>query len=172
MAVKPSRLNSDSWQRRHISLPPGVKDTGLYKRCLVASFEEGEIEIPSLSYIKKWSSVSWKVVFGINIHEMSKKMFLFEFPNRNIAEQIIQREWSWKKTKVSLQWWNPVTGCIPATQNSTTTWIRSLGVPLQLWSQQVFRVWEFMWRLGLNRRRDRFKEPLKMGKNSNFMKRR
>ena len=86
-----------------ISLPPGVKDTGLHKRCLVASFEEGEIEIPSLSYIKKWSSVSWKVVFGINIYEMSKKMFLFEFPNRNIAEQIIQREWSWKKTKVSLQ---------------------------------------------------------------------
>ena len=71
---------------------PGARDTGLFKRCIVSSLNEGETQLPSLSDIRRWIVVSWNRVFGINIYEMVNNMFLFEFPNRNMAEQILQRE--------------------------------------------------------------------------------
>lgn len=88
----------------HITDSPGARDTGLFKRCIVGSFKERESELPSLSNIRRWSAVSWKAVFGVSIYEMASNMFLFEFPNRNIAEQIIQRKWSWGKTRINFQW--------------------------------------------------------------------
>lgn len=42
--LRDSTIAADKGDIR-ISLPPGVKDTGLYKRCLVASFEEGETNL-------------------------------------------------------------------------------------------------------------------------------
>lgn len=39
-----------------ITASPGVKDTGLFKSCIVGSFGEGEVEIPSLSDIRRLRS--------------------------------------------------------------------------------------------------------------------
>lgn len=47
---------------------------------------------PSLD-VRKWASSTWKKAFGINIYEI----FLFKFPNRNIADQVLQGVWVWKK---------------------------------------------------------------------------
>ena len=58
-------------------------------RC--GTFDEGETQLPSLSDITRWIAVSWKGVFGINIYEMANNMFLFEFTNRHMAEQIVPR---------------------------------------------------------------------------------
>ena len=69
----------------------GSRDTGLFKRCIVGSFDEGETQLPSLSDIWRWIAVCWKGVFGINIYEMANNMFLFEFTNRHMAEQIVPR---------------------------------------------------------------------------------
>ena len=70
---------------------PRARDTGLFKRCIVGSFDEGETQLPSLSDIWRWIAVCWKGVFGINIYEMANNMFLFEFTNRHMAEQIVPR---------------------------------------------------------------------------------
>lgn len=97
----------------------------------MGSFDEGETQLPSLSDIRRWIAVSWKGVFGINIYETANNIFLFEFPNRYMAEQIIQR---WGKIKFNLQWWNPIVGCEDSNQKAKSTWIRALGV----WSQRIF----------------------------------
>lgn len=62
--------------------------------------------------LKRWSAANWKSAFGVNIYEMYGDLFLFEFPNRFIAEKILQGHWSWKKSKFNLEWWNPIAGCI------------------------------------------------------------
>lgn len=80
---------------------------------------------------------SLKEGFGVNIYEMMGACFLFEFPNRNLAEQILQGEWIWKK-KVKLEWWNPPAGCMPASCKHKTKWIRAMSLPLHLWSNETF----------------------------------
>nr|XP_009767248.1 PREDICTED: uncharacterized protein LOC104218449 [Nicotiana sylvestris] len=73
------------------------------------------------------------------MYEMTGNMFLFEFPNRFMAEQILQGEWRWKKFKLHLEWWNHTAGCIPNSQIEETCWIRAMGIPLHLWSQKIFK---------------------------------
>lgn len=82
-----------SYSERNLQLAeaPRARDTGLFKRCIVGSFDEGETQLPSLSDIWRWIAVCWKGVFGINIYEMANNMFLFEFTNRHMAEQIVPR---------------------------------------------------------------------------------
>lgn len=46
--------------------------------------------------------------------------------------------WSWKKMKVSLEWWSPTTGCWPEELERNWVWKRAVGLPLNLWSQKVF----------------------------------
>ncbi|OIT38035.1 hypothetical protein A4A49_59225, partial [Nicotiana attenuata] len=72
-------------------------------------------------------------------YEMTGNLFLFEFPNRSMAEQILQGEWRWKKCKLHLEWWNPTAGCIPNSLTVKTSWIRAMVVPLHLWSQKIFK---------------------------------
>lgn len=66
-------------------------------------------------------------------------MLLFEFPNRYMAEQIIQGSWRWKNPNFNLEWWNPKLGSIPNSTIVNETWIRVIGIPLHLWSQKVFQ---------------------------------
>lgn len=59
----------------------------LLSRCLIGYCKEKNLERITLSDIRRWSSTNWKKAFGINIYELNDSRFLFEFLNRNMAEQ-------------------------------------------------------------------------------------
>ncbi|KAG5610161.1 hypothetical protein H5410_021442 [Solanum commersonii] len=65
-------------------------------------------ERSTLIDVRKWASSTWKKAFGVNIYEMAGHIFLFEFPNKHMAEQILQGEWNWKNMKDSI-WIEEVT---------------------------------------------------------------
>jgi len=114
------------------------QEDGLLSRCLVGHLEKASKASPSLSEIRRWSSSEWKKTFGVNIYELYGNMFLFEFPNKFMAEQTLQGQWKWKNLVFNLEWWSPTVGCEPIFMEVKKTWIRIIGVPLHLWSHQVF----------------------------------
>lgn len=65
-----------------------IQEEVLLKRCLIGYCSEEKKEKPTLADIKKWVSANWKNVFGV-IYKLNE-IFLFEFPNRYMAEQTIQ----------------------------------------------------------------------------------
>ncbi|KAF3626499.1 hypothetical protein FXO38_28511 [Capsicum annuum] len=81
----------------------------------------------------------WKKAFGINVYEMLDNCFLFEFPNRYMAEQVPWGEWQWKKSRLKLEWWNPAADCVPINHKPKSIWIRALGLPMHLWKEEIFR---------------------------------
>lgn len=83
-------------------------------RCIFGSFDMTKSDIPTLLDVRRSSSTVWKKAFEVNIYEMMGACFLFEFPDRNMAEQILQGEWIRKKSRVKLEWWNPPAVCVPA----------------------------------------------------------
>lgn len=83
------------------------REQGLLGRCIVGFFDKKNAERPTLSDVRQWSTTVWKKAFGVNIFEMMDGHSLFEFPNRYMAEQILQGEWMWKRNKIKLEWWNP-----------------------------------------------------------------
>ena len=103
-------------------------------RCNVRFFNKNNAE----SNVRQWSTTVWKKAFGVNIFEMMDGHSLFEFPNRYMAEQILQGEWMWKRNKIKLEWWNPSVGCEPTTYKPKSSWIRVMGLPMHLWTDETF----------------------------------
>lgn len=114
---------------------------------------------PTLSEVRRWSSSVWRKIFEANICDMAVNLFLFEFPNSNMAEQIMQGEWVWKNSTVRLEWWSHFVGCAPLQQKETSTWIGAVGLLLHLWSHDTF--WELGEKCEEDRRRTELKNHLK-----------
>ncbi|KAG5569629.1 hypothetical protein H5410_059395 [Solanum commersonii] len=147
-AVQQSKWGSSNLRRAEmntkkgsilITKPVNIKEADLLKRCLIGYCTAGKKEKPTLADIRSWSSTNWKKVFGVNIYELNSEMFLFEFPNRYMAELIIQGQWRWKSSIFHLDWWSPTIGCTPSPSTVRETWIRVVGIPLHLWSRKVFQ---------------------------------
>ncbi|KAG5589795.1 hypothetical protein H5410_040309 [Solanum commersonii] len=147
-AVQRSKWGSSNLRRAEINTkkgsilitkPVNIQEEDLLKRCLIGYCTVGKKEKPTLADIRSWSSTNWKKVFGVDIYELNSEMFLFEFPNRYMAELIIQGQWRWKSSMFHLDWWSPTTGCTPSPSTVRETWIRVLGIPLHLWSRKVFQ---------------------------------
>lgn len=81
-----------------------VNSKGLVEICLAADFVF--FEWSTLSDVRRWSSSVWRKAFDVNIYEMAGNLFLFEFPNSNMVEQIMQGEWVWKSFIVKLERWS------------------------------------------------------------------
>ncbi|TMW80531.1 hypothetical protein EJD97_018727 [Solanum chilense] len=96
-------------------------------------------ELPdiTLSEIRRWVGSTWRHHHGINIYDLGNNRFLFKFSNRTVAEHVVRGQWFWKTHKLNLQWWSPTSNSIH--EKSEQTWIRVVGLPLQLWSQKVFQ---------------------------------
>ncbi|OIT37211.1 hypothetical protein A4A49_56351, partial [Nicotiana attenuata] len=80
-----------------IHISGNYKHNELLGRCLVGFFPEDSPEIVTLSEVRKWASYSWKQTKEINIYEMDKHRFLFEFSSKATADQVLKIEWFWKK---------------------------------------------------------------------------
>ncbi|KAG5576280.1 hypothetical protein H5410_056414 [Solanum commersonii] len=125
-------------------------------------------EKPSLSEIRRWSSYEWKKAFGVNIYELYGDMFLFEFPNKFMAEQTLQGQWKCRSQSFNLEWWSTVVGCMPISVEVNKTWIKIIGIPLHLWSQEVFQEIGQLcggWVATEEETGDRVEEPYEVGKN-------
>ncbi|KAK6793695.1 hypothetical protein RDI58_007148 [Solanum bulbocastanum] len=115
------------------------KEQGLLGRCIIGLFDKNNAEKPTLSDVRQWSTTVWKKAFGVYIYEMLGGHYLFKFPNRCMAKQILQGEWIWKRNKIKLEWWNPYVGCEPTTYKPKSTWIRVMGLPMHLWTDETFK---------------------------------
>ncbi|KAG5595242.1 hypothetical protein H5410_036474 [Solanum commersonii] len=148
-----SVLQESKWQTRslrtaEINSKKGIvevldkmdaQEDGLLGRCLVGYCREESKKGPTLAEIRRWSTITWKKVFGLNIYELYDEMFLFEFPNRYMVEQTIHGQWRWKNYRFHLEWWKPTLRCIPRAATVEKIWVRAVGIPLHLWSKEVFK---------------------------------
>lgn len=87
------------------------------------------------SELLRWANNYWKHHYGINIYEMGHNQFLFEFPTKTVANLVVTGEWTWKSHGFLFDWWSRTSNSIE--ESLKEVWIRLVGLPLQLWSQNV-----------------------------------
>uniref|UniRef100_A0A0V0IP25 Putative ovule protein n=1 Tax=Solanum chacoense TaxID=4108 RepID=A0A0V0IP25_SOLCH len=114
-------------------------ENGLLKRCLVGHLEGGNKEKRTLSEVRRWSSLLWKKAFGVNIYEMYGGKFSLNSPTGTWQNKPYKGKWNWKNQRFNLEWWFPLVGCTPNNILTKETWVRIIGIPLHLWSSQVFQ---------------------------------
>ncbi|KAF3674022.1 Ras-related protein RABF2b [Capsicum annuum] len=135
--AKSSQINNN---KININWGLSISDKDLLGRCIIGTFQRQAQEIPTLNNVCRWACNTWKTVFGVTIFAMNDGKFLFVLPSRKVAEHVLSGEWIWKKHKVQLEWWNPATGCWSDDIKRDWVWIRLLGLPLRLWSQNFFKM--------------------------------
>ncbi|KAF3665931.1 hypothetical protein FXO38_09300 [Capsicum annuum] len=112
-------------------------EKALLSRCIVGKFQTTQ-ETPALNDVRRWACNTWRSVFGMSVYAMNDGKFLFELPSRKGAEHVQSGEWIWKNMRLKLEWWNPTTCCWPEEIRRDWVWIRILGLPLSMWSNNMF----------------------------------
>ncbi|WMV40484.1 hypothetical protein MTR67_033869 [Solanum verrucosum] len=111
----------------------------LLNRCIVGKFQCQADETPSLNDVRRWACNSWKLAIQLKVYAMNDGYFMFELPSKVAAEHVLTGQWIWRKIKLGLEWWKLTIGCWPAEIRRDLVWIRLLGLPMNLWSQKVFK---------------------------------
>lgn len=109
-----------------------ITQNKVLKRSLVGEFNAFVV----LSEVRRWASSLWKQAYDLNIYEIGNGIFFFEFDLKMIVDHVMEGDWHWRKTPISLQWWNPLSGTIERKNRSDTTWIKIVGL---LWTQKFFK---------------------------------
>ncbi|PHU09305.1 hypothetical protein BC332_21165 [Capsicum chinense] len=78
-------VERSKWQQQHPKVSQLDGKGLLGRRSIIGFFERSETPTPA--DVKRWATLTWKKAFGVNVYEMIGHLFLFEFPNRHIAEQ-------------------------------------------------------------------------------------
>ncbi|WMV50550.1 hypothetical protein MTR67_043935 [Solanum verrucosum] len=129
------------------------------KRSLVGKFNADA----TLTEVRKWSYNTWKQAYGLNVYEMGNNFFLFEFKSIQLAQQVMEGIWEWKKTPVKLIWWNPLVATVEERSTGKSTWVK---IPTPSLVAKFFQShWKSLWWLARNRGGDHTEEPPQMGEN-------
>uniref|UniRef100_A0A0V0IKX8 Putative ovule protein n=1 Tax=Solanum chacoense TaxID=4108 RepID=A0A0V0IKX8_SOLCH len=110
----------------------------LLQRCLVGSFPDFN-EMPTRNDVRRWIQQTWRGVYNIQVFDMNGIQFLFEFQSRKDAQHILLGNWKRQGKQLVLDWWSPTSGAYPAHTTFQWFWIRVLGLPLQLWSENIMK---------------------------------
>ena len=111
---------------------------GSLQRWLVGSFPDCNA-MPTRNDVRRWIQQTWKGVHIIQVFDMNGIQFLFEFQSRKDAQHILLGNWKRQGKQIELDWWSPTSGAYPAHTTFQWFWIRVLGLPLQLWFENIMK---------------------------------
>ena len=109
-------------------------------RCLVGCFGGSLESVPLLPSLKRWEFESWLLKGDLRISRLGGALMLFEFENKCEVDMVLLRESKrFKNKEFLLQRWGPEMGCTWKKSHAKEAWVRVVGLPLHLWSREVFK---------------------------------
>ena len=106
------------------------------RRCLVGKF--GVFSIRGSGF-GMWARSTWQLRFGLQVYIFGGSLILFEFEDILEAERVLVRgPRRFRERLLSLERWQHDTGCLVKEGSYKEAWVRVLGLPLHLWSHEVF----------------------------------
>ncbi|KAL6327375.1 hypothetical protein AAG906_018977 [Vitis piasezkii] len=113
----------------------------LLDRCLVGRWENGVNLSLELDFLKHWVGQAWLLKGNLNIDVLGGGLLLFEFELSSEAERVLSRgKRRVKDNELILEKWHPEVGCLGNKVMVKEAWVRVVGLPLHLWSREVFKL--------------------------------
>ena len=113
----------------------------LLERCLVGRWENGVNPSLELDFLNHWAGQAWLLKGKLNISALGGGLLLFEFECLSEAERVLSRGKRRVKDNVLfLEKWHPEVGCFGNEVKAKEAWVRVVGLPLHLWSREVFKL--------------------------------
>ena len=96
------------------------------------------VPIPELDFLRRWVKLQWLPKGSLRIVVLGRGQLLFEFETVWEAKQVLARGRRAQENFLCLEKWNPEVGCFWKEFHANEACDRVLGLPLHLWSREVF----------------------------------
>ena len=110
------------------------------RQCLVGWWGLNSAPVPELEYVRRWASQQWALKGILRVAMLGRGLLLFEFESSREAERVLARgARNIKENVIVLNRWNPEVGCLCKDSSAKEIWVRVVGLPLHLWSPEIFK---------------------------------
>ena len=107
---------------------------------LVGEWKSQQTSDPSMTELGAWAKRAWRLKGGVTFQKLSKKLFFMSFELVEEADWVMENgSRIFRGEVMHLEWWSSSTGCEGRTIQDSKVWIRVLGLPLHLWTEDILK---------------------------------
>ena len=94
-----------------------------------------------MNVLNTWVVQNWQLWGRVTTSLVGGSFILFDFEVSSDAELVLNRGLRWFENKLLLlNRWVPEVGCFRSGFHAKEMWVRLLGLPLHLWSKELFKL--------------------------------
>ena len=108
--------------------------------CMIGRWKKNPESYPTVEELEIWFREAWRLKEGVKVAVLNKELLLLEFKSPEKAKWVFESgRRSFNGGVLQLDWWSPESGCIRSKGSVQEAWIRVVGLPLHLWTTEIFR---------------------------------
>ena len=93
-----------------------------------------------ISSLEDWARYHWRLKGNLSLFPLGGSWILFEFDLAREAERVLQEILSvFRQRPLKLERWSPTIGCLSKRAQTSSHWVRIVGLLLCLWHKDFFK---------------------------------
>ena len=113
---------------------------GSLKYGVVGGWKSKQALDPPLTDLVAWAKRAWRLKGDVKFQKLSQKLFFLGFESVEEAEWVMENgSRIFRGEAMFLEWWSPTIGCEGRKEQESEVWIRVVGLPLHLWSEDILK---------------------------------
>ena len=113
-------------------------DLGVLKDGVVGSWKSQTATKMTSLEVEAWAKKAWRLKGSISFHPLNQNLFFMVFDLSAEADWVMENGSRICRGEVMLlERWNPSTGCTRSRGQNQEAWIRVVGLPLHLWTEEI-----------------------------------
>ena len=114
------------------------EDLGFLKDGVVGSWKSKLARDMTPSEMEVWAKKAWRLKGNMCCHPLNQKLFFMSFDSPKEADWVMENgSRICRGEALILERWNPSTGCMRCKSQNQEAWIRVVGLPLHLWTENI-----------------------------------
>ena len=116
------------------------KEAGSLQFCMIGRWKKNPEFYPTVKELEVWFREAWRLNEGVKLAVLNEELLLLELKSPEKAKRVFESgRRSFNGGVLQLDWWSPESGCIRSKGSVQEAWIRVVGLPLHLWTTEIFR---------------------------------
>ena len=101
--------------------------------------KKNKVEMP-LAELEVWAIRAWRLKGRVRFQQLNQNLFFLDFELVDEAYWVMDNgSRIFRGEAMYLEWWSPSTGCKGRVEEEQEAWIRVLGLPLHLWTEEILK---------------------------------
>ena len=113
---------------------------GLLKNGMVGGWKSHQKVELSLIELEAWAKRAWRLKGRVLFQQLNQNLFFLDFDLVEEAYWVMENgSRIFRGEAMHLEWWSPSTGCKGRIEEDQEVWIRVVGLPLHLWTEEILK---------------------------------